>query len=119
MGRTDQVSPTLRTAVMVRDFDACRARLPLWSGNPICVAPLLDPDCGPCSGRSTIAHVKREPRMGQRASVTIDGVRRADASVLASVCQGHAEDGTKAGRCWVTRKSSIIAMRAYLRGQSA
>lgn len=69
-----------------------------------CVAPRIDPDCGPCWGRSTVEHVLEESRMGVRALSVIGRC------VLA--CEGHTEPGMKAGRVW--NLSHKEELRAYL-----
>lgn len=95
--RRDRVSPELALEVFARDGG--------------CVAPRLGGSAADCWGRLTIAHVKREPRMAKRAEPELGR--------LASVCQGHMEDGTRAGRCWVTQKANIAALRAYLESVTA
>jgi hypothetical protein len=90
----DRVTPDVALFVFARDKG--------------CVAPRLGGSFMDCWGRNTIAHVKDEPRMGRRAP--------SDPAHLATVCQGHAEDGTRAGYCWVTDKRNIAALRAYLAG---
>ena len=92
MGR-DRVTSEMRAAVLVRDALAMsKAHL---SPSPICIAPVVDPDeRGRCWGRSTLDHVKSELRMGVRA--------KSDMEHLVAVCQGHMEDGRKAGYQWNT-----------------
>lgn len=75
--------------------------------HPVCIAPLVDPNAGHCSGRSTIDHVKSAARMGKRAE--------SDVFHLVSVCEGHSEAGAKAGYQWNT--ASREKERAYLRAQ--
>jgi hypothetical protein len=59
------------------------------------VAPRIDPkEAGRCWGRTTYDHIKPDPRMGVRA--------KSVPAELAAVCQGHSEDGMKAGRQWNT-----------------
>jgi len=72
----------------------------------VCIAPIVDPRCGPCWGRTTLDHVKKEPRMGVKAEDRLDR--------LVSVCQGHSEDGRKAGYQWNTAHRA--EERAYLDG---
>jgi hypothetical protein len=55
-----------------------------------------------CWGRNTIAHVKTEPRMGKRGAL------------LVTICQGHMEDGMRAGYVWVTDAQNIAKLREYL-----
>lgn len=105
--------PRLREVVVRRDLtqmmwayveDHLRLPPPTWK--PIvCVAPIVDHDCGPCSGRTTLDHVKPEPRMGVKA----DDVPEQ----LVSVCEGHSEAGMKAGHQWNTAHRA--EERAYLR----
>lgn len=60
-----------------------------WT-RPVCVAPLVDPSqSGTCWGRSTFDHIKSQPRMSRRAT--------SDRRHLVTVCQGHMEDGMRAG----------------------
>ena len=70
------------------------------------MAPRLGGSFLDCWGRSTLAHVKKEARMAKRAEPQEDR--------LVEICQGHAEDGMKAGYVWVTDKKNIEAMRTYL-----
>jgi hypothetical protein len=88
----DPVTPELRIEVLERDGG--------------CVAPRLGGSYLDCFGRTTLAHVKDEPRLGVRAP--------SDARHLASVCEGHAEAGMRAGYVWVTDRRNIEALRAYL-----
>jgi hypothetical protein len=100
------VTPALHDAVIARDRAAMRkAGLPLGI---VCIAPIVDPaERGRCWGRTTIDHVKPEPRLGVRA--------RSVLSEMVSVCQGHMEDGRTAGRQWNTANRD--RERAYLRDQ--
>jgi len=76
--------------------------------NPVCVAPLVDDDeIGKCWGRTTQEHVKDELRMGKGADHDLDH--------LVSLCQGHTEDGRKAGHQWNTTKRNRELIREYLR----
>ena len=71
----------------------------------VCIAPIVDPaERGRCWGRTTIDHVKPQPRLGRRA--------RSVPSEMVSVCQGHMEDGRMAGHQWNT--ASRDKERAYL-----
>jgi len=92
---TDRVTPDVALFVLNRD-----------SG---CIAPRLGGSAMDCWGRNTIAHVKDEPRMGRRAP--------SDPAHLATICQGHAEDGMRGGYVWVTDAKNIAKMRAYLAEQ--
>jgi hypothetical protein len=49
-----------------------------------------------------IEHVKREPRAGRRGEL------------LGTLCQGHTEDGMKAGYIWCTDAVNREAMRRHL-----
>jgi hypothetical protein len=69
-----------------------------------CIAPQGGAET-PCWGRLTLDHVKDDPRMGDRAP--------SDRRHLVSVCQGHSEDGRKAGYQWNTANRE--AERDYLR----
>ena len=84
--RRDPVTPERAIAVFTRDGG--------------CLAPRLGGSEMDCWGRNRIEHVKREPRMGQRGDL------------LGTLCQGHTEDGTKAGYCWATANRQV--MREYL-----
>ena len=89
MKRRDPVTPELRAAVLARDEG--------------CVAPRLGaPD--PCSGRLTLDHVKREPRMGKRAESTM--------GTLVTLCEAHHLGGRR-GYIWAT--ANRPALREYLR----
>lgn len=73
-----------------------------------CVAIRIDPrEAGNCWGRTTFDHV-HEDAGGKK------GVRAAsDPEHLCAVCQGHSEDGMKAGRQWNTAHRP--AMRDWIR----
>ncbi len=58
-----------------------------------------------CWGRNRIEHVLAEPRMGKRAEPRMDR--------LLTLCQGHSEDGMRAGYVWATANRE--ACREYLR----
>lgn len=90
--RRDPVTHEVRLYVLERDGG--------------CVSPRLGGTAHDCWGRLTLAHVKDTQCMGLRAP--------SDARHLAAVCQGHAEDGTRAGYCWVTDRRNIEALREYL-----
>jgi hypothetical protein len=64
---------------------------------------------GPCWGKLTLDHVKTEPRMGRRAP--------SDPSHLASLCEGHTENGMRAGFQWNTANRPLL--RWYLRSLCA
>ncbi len=99
--KADPVTPELRALVLERDGG--------------CVAPLLDPECGPCRDaygheRSrtfrpilTLDHVKDEPCMAKRAP--------SDPAHLATVCIAHHLGG------WAT--SHRPELREYLSGRAA
>lgn len=86
----DKVSPETRASVLARDGG--------------CVARVLD-DPANCWGRITLDHVKEHPRMGDRAP--------SDRRHLVSLCQGHTEDGRRAGFQWNTAHRPML--REYLR----
>jgi hypothetical protein len=88
----DPVTPEIRLAVLARDGS--------------CIAPLVGGSAHDCWGRSTIEHVKDQLRMGRRAP--------SDLGHLVSLCQGHTEDGRRAGFQWNTAKANRAAIRAYL-----
>ena len=67
-----------------------------------CLAPRLGGSAMDCWGRNRIEHVKVEKRMGRRGEL------------LGTLCQGHTEDGARAGYCWATDTKNREAMRAYL-----
>jgi hypothetical protein len=86
--RRDPVTPEMAIAILARDGG--------------CLAPRLGGSSMDCWGRNRIEHVKREPRMGRRGDL------------LGTLCQGHTEDGTRAGYCWATDAKNREAMRRYL-----
>lgn len=86
--RRDPVTPAQAAAVFARDGG--------------CLAPRLGGTAMDCWGRLRIEHVKREPRMGRRGDL------------LGTLCQGHTEDGARAGYCWATDARNRQAMREYL-----
>ena len=92
--RKDPVPATLALEVFKRDGG--------------CVAPRLGGTVHDCWGRLRIEHVKAEPRLGKRAEARLDR--------LVTLCQGHTEDGTRAGYCWATDRLNRALMRTYLLG---
>lgn len=86
--RKDRVAGTTAIAVFTRDGG--------------CLAPRLGGTEHDCWGRLRIEHVKREPRMGARGDM------------LGTLCQGHTEDGMRAGYVWCTDSRNREAMREYL-----
>lgn len=86
--RRDPVTEEMAIAIFTRDGG--------------CLAPRLGGSSMDCWGRNRIEHVKREPRMGRRGDL------------LGTLCQGHTEDGTRAGYCWATDARNRDAMRRYL-----
>lgn len=89
--RKDPVTPETRAAVLKRDGG--------------CVAKKLIPqESVKCWGRLTLDHVKDNPTMSKRAP--------SDLAHLATLCQGHTEDGRKAGFQWNTANRPIL--REYL-----
>lgn len=88
-----RVPPEIALAVLTRDQG--------------CVAPRLGGTAMDCWGRNRIEHVKDHPRLGRRAEARMDR--------LITLCQGHTEDGAKAGFVWATNKANREACREYLR----
>lgn len=88
-----RVPPEMALAVFARDQG--------------CMAPRLGGTAMACWGRNRIEHVKAEPRLGRRAEPRMDR--------LITLCQGHTEDGARAGRVWATDKANREACREYLR----
>jgi hypothetical protein len=84
--RKDPVTPELALAVLRRDQG--------------CVAPRLGGSFMDCGGRSTLDHVKDEPRMGVRAP--------SDMAHLVTLCEGH-----HLWTGWAT--ANRPALREYLR----
>ena len=117
--RKDPVTPEVAEAVLHRDaqeiwltseefMEQGIAERKFWTKRIICVAPALDPSqLAACWGRTTLEHVKDELRMGVRA--------KSDAAHLVSLCQGHTEDGRKAGYQWNTDRRNREKVRAWLR----
>lgn len=102
----DPVSESTRKYVMTRDqLRMIVSGIPLREIRVVCVAPLLDPSqSGKCWGRSTLDHVKSEPRMSKRAP--------SDDRHLVTLCEGHTENGAKAGYQWNTANRPLL--REYL-----
>ncbi len=71
-----------------------------------CVAPRLGGSEMDCWGQSRIEHVKKEVRMSSRAEPRM--------SRLVELCQGHTEDGMRAGYIWCTDAENRRKMRKYL-----
>ena len=92
-GSRDKVTPQTVQMVLSRDQMAM-TRAGITMVTPTCVAPLIDAKREDCWGRTTLDHIKEEPRAGVRAP--------SDPFHLVSVCQGHSEDGMKAGYQWNT-----------------
>lgn len=92
MTHADPVTPETRIAVLRRDGS--------------CVAPLLGASALDCWGRSTLEHVKDELRMSKRAP--------SDLRHLVALCEGHTENGRRAGHQWNTTKENRAKVRAYL-----
>lgn len=67
-----------------------------------CIAPLLGGSFLDCWGRLTIEHVKAELCMGVRGTQAV------------TLCQGHTEDGRKAGYQWNTDRRNRELVRGYL-----
>lgn len=86
--RRDPVTPAIALAVFARDQG--------------CVAPRLGGSAMDCWGRNRIEHVKEEPRMDRRGSL------------LVTLCQGHTEDGMRAGYVWATDAENRRRMRDYV-----
>lgn len=106
--RKDPVTPEVHRQVIERDRAAMIAVG--MKQRIVCVAPVIDPrQSGRCWGRSTLDHVKDEPRMGVRAP--------SDPAHLATLCEGHTEAGARAGFQWNTANRPGI--RVYLRDGAA
>jgi hypothetical protein len=71
-----------------------------------CLAPRLDPECGPCSDELTVEHVRYAAACG--------GPRAPSKTTrwLATLCTNHTEPGMKAGRVW--NLSHKAELRTYL-----
>lgn len=81
MARKDPVTPEVAAYVFYHDGR--------------CIAPKVDPDAGPCSGRSTLDHVHDEHGVGKKRALS-------DIWHLVAVCEGHSESGAKGGHIWNT-----------------
>lgn len=90
-----------------RDPVTTETALAVFARDGACLAPRLGGSMMDCAGRLRIEHVKREARMGRRGDL------------LGSLCQGHTEDGARAGYCWATDAVNRRAMREYLIGLEA
>lgn len=103
----DPVTSDVRDDVFARD-----ASFTGWIGiGSICVAPFLDRWSDRCDGRTTLDHVKDQPKVG--APIVKRGPERrrryrapSDPAHLASVCWHHHLDG------WATAHRPEL--RAYL-----
>jgi hypothetical protein len=103
--RSDPVTPDVASLVLLRDRTEMVKVLGRQPQGPVCIAPLVDSaEWGKCWGRSTFDHIKPQPRMGVRAKSSPDQ--------LVIVCQGHSEDGMKAGHQWNTAHRPEV--RSYL-----
>lgn len=114
--RVDPVTPEVAAEVQQRDARMTyrwylelglveRQIRALMMRRPLCVAAILDPrELESCSGRSTLDHVKTEPRMGLRAP--------SDPQHLVSLCEFH-HLGSRGGSNWATAHRP--ALREYLR----
>jgi hypothetical protein len=71
-----------------------------------CIAPSLGGSATDCWGRLTIEHVKAELRSSVRAESI--------PSRMVTLCQGHMEDGRKAGFQWNTNAENRALVRRYL-----
>ena len=78
----------------------------LWERDGKCIAPGLDPECGPCSLRGTVENVKSELRAGVRAP--------SDLAHCVMLCSNHTEPGAKAGVSWNATKEHRALVRSYL-----
>lgn len=105
-----KVTLEVRQAVFLRDLKQMgKTGLHRCKG-PICIASVVDrSESVNCWGRSTLDHVKDDPRMGKRAT--------SDEQHLVTLCQGHTEDGRKAGHQWNT--ANRPALRQYLKERYA
>lgn len=90
--KRDPVTPQTRAEVFLRDRG--------------CVAPLLGGTVHDCFGRLTLEHVKDKLRMSKRAP--------SDLAHLVALCEGHTENGRRAGYQWNTAKENRQRVRAYL-----
>ncbi len=90
--RADPVTPETAADVFLRDGS--------------CIAPLLGGTAMDCWGRATLEHVKDTLRMGKRAP--------SDMAHLVALCEGHTENGRRAGYQWNTDKANRARVREYL-----
>jgi hypothetical protein len=95
----------------MRDRVTTEVALLVFTRDQGCMAPRLGGSAMDCWGRNTIAHVKAQPRMGRRAESVVER--------LVTICQGHMEDGMRAGYVWVTDADNIARMREYLASVTA
>lgn len=80
-------------------------RLDVFARDGSCVAPLVDANSGPCSGRLTVEHVR--PLGGAMGAPKVHELRW-----CVSLCEAHTEPGMKAGRVWNLSHKSLL--RRYL-----
>jgi hypothetical protein len=93
-GPTVRVPPALARQVLARDGG--------------CVAPRLGGTILDCWGRNRIEHVQTDyGRTGRRADNTLWN--------LVTLCQGHTEDGMRAGYVWATDHANRERCRDHLR----
>lgn len=105
----DLVTPELHAAILFRD-------------NYRCVAPTIDPDCGPCTGLWSDTPITTSGRY-EKADLTIHHVqtgygrmaKRAPSTMAncVTVCWGH-HTKTRGGRIWATQGWVLSALREYL-----
>lgn len=108
----DKVTPEIRSAVMLRDLTAM-TRVGIWGAVPICIAPIVDAaEYGKCWGRSRMEHVhgQNEHGIGKPRATS-------DMAHQVTLCQGHTEDGAKAGFVWCTNADNRQLCRDYLAAQ--
>lgn len=90
----------------MRDRVTSDVALEVFTRDQGCVAPRLGGTFMDCWGDDRLEHVKPEPRLGVRAPSCLCG--------LVVLCQGHTEDGMRAGRVWCTDRRNRQACRDYL-----
>lgn len=91
----DAVAQMGYTTRWERDRLVMPLRVPTSIFGVVCPAFVIDPDqFGLCWGRWTIDHVKSTFRLGLRAP--------SDLGHLMALCEGHTENGMKAGSQWNT-----------------
>jgi hypothetical protein len=88
----DKVTPDVALFVYARD--------------QACVAPSLGGSFTDCAGPTGLEHVKAEPRMSRRAPSC--------PCALLVLCDGHREQGMKAGFVWCTNRDNRNACRVHL-----